>query len=80
MSDRISIRPRISVTAVKADIEAALRRRANADARSIAVVVNGTEVTLTGSAHSWSERELATDTAWAMPGVANVVNHIEVTY
>jgi osmotically-inducible protein OsmY len=38
------------------------------------------EVTLTGDVHSWSERELAANSAWNAPGVRNVVNKISLSY
>jgi osmotically-inducible protein OsmY len=78
VSDQITIKPSTSAVAVKADIEAALRRRADEDTKAIAVTVKGSKVTLTGTVRSWADRELATDAAWGMPGVYNVVDNIEV--
>ncbi|MEB0059722.1 MULTISPECIES: BON domain-containing protein [unclassified Variovorax] len=78
VSNQITIKPSTSVAVVKSDIEAALKRRANADAASIAVTVNGTKVTLSGTARSWSDRELAVAAAWAAPGVYNVQDDIAV--
>ena len=80
VSNQIAIKPKVSVSVVKSDIEAALKRRAQADAQKIAVEVRGADVTLTGTVHSWSERDLATHSAWGTPGVHNVVNNITVTY
>ena len=80
VSQNIAIKPKVSLSAVKSDIEAALKRRAHADAQKISVEVRGNDVTLTGSVHSWSERDLATHSAWGTPGVRNVVNNITVTY
>jgi osmotically-inducible protein OsmY len=80
VSDQIVIKPKVSVSAVKADIEAALKRRAHTDAQAISVSVKGTDVTLTGKVHSWSERELATNSAWGTPGVYNVIDNIELVY
>jgi osmotically-inducible protein OsmY len=71
---------KISAPVVKADIEAALKRRAQNDARDISVSVHGSDVTLSGKAHSWSERELATNTAWGTPGVRKVVDNITLAY
>jgi osmotically-inducible protein OsmY len=76
VSDEIVIKPTLTSALVKADIEAALRRRATVDAQAIAVRVSGSEVTLTGTVHAWSERDLATNTAWATPGVSNVVDKL----
>jgi osmotically-inducible protein OsmY len=80
ISDQISIKPKASSKVVKSDIEAALKRRATNDARKISVEVQGSDVTLTGSVHSWSERDLARDSAWGSPGVRNVVDKMTVSY
>ena len=78
--ENIAIKSKVSLSAVKSDIEAALKRRAHADAQKISVEVRGADVTLSGTVHSWSERDLATHSAWGTPGVHNVVNNITVTY
>jgi osmotically-inducible protein OsmY len=80
VNDQLVIKPKISAPVVKADIEAALKRRAQKDAQDISVSVHGTDVTLSGKVHSWSERELATNTAWASPGVKRVVDNITLAY
>jgi len=74
VSDQIDVKPGVVAGDVKSDIEAALKRRARTDARDVVVDVHGADVTLTGTVHSWSERELATDSAWGAPGVRNVVD------
>ena len=80
VSDEIAIKPKVSSTAVKSDIEAALKRRAPADAHKINVDVKGADVTLTGTVSSWAERDLATHSAWGTPGVHNVVDKMTMTY
>jgi osmotically-inducible protein OsmY len=80
VNDHLVIRPKVSAPVVKADIEAALKRRAQRDANEISVSVQGTDVTLSGRVHSWSERELATHTAWSSPGVKSVVDNITLAY
>ena len=80
VSNQIAIKPGVSSSAVKSDIEAALQRRAKADAQKISVQVRGADVTLTGTVHSWSERDIARHTAWGTPGVRNVVDHITIAY
>ena len=80
VSDQIVVKPKVSLSAVKSDIEAALKRRATADAQKISVGVRGADVTLTGTVHSWSERDLARDSAWGTPGVRNVVDNITIAY
>ena len=76
----MEIKPSLSATVVKSDIEAALKRRAAADAKSIAVDVEGGDVTLTGTVHSWSERDLATRSAWGTAGVRNVIDKMNLVY
>lgn len=80
VSDQITTKPKVSSTAVKSDIEAALKRRAKADAHRISVEVQGADVTLTGKVHSWSERDLARYTAWGTAGVQHVFDHLTVGY
>lgn len=76
LSDQITLRAKPSHSVVKSDIEAALKRNADQDASAIAVTVHGSDVTLSGTVHSWHERERATHTAWGSPGVRNVVDHM----
>ncbi|MEO5796804.1 MAG: BON domain-containing protein [Rhodoferax sp.] len=80
VSDQIGIKAKVSLDTVKSEIEAALKRRAKTDAQNIGVEVRGNDVTLTGSVHSWSERELATLSAWSAPGVQNVWDKMTVAY
>lgn len=80
VSNQITIKTKVSAPVVKSDIEAALKRRAQQDAHEISVSVHGTDVTLTGTVHSWSERELARNTAWGTPGVRSVVDNTTMSY
>jgi len=80
VSNQIAIKPSLLAVVVKSDIEAALRRGAIADAKTIAVDVKGADVTLTGTVHSWAERRLATRSAWGSPGVRNVVDKMNIAY
>lgn len=80
ISNQIAVQPRVSASQVKLDIEAALKRRAVADAKTIAVEVDGGDVTLTGTVHSWSERDLATHSAWGTAGVRSVTDKMNIVY
>jgi osmotically-inducible protein OsmY len=79
VSDQIAIKPKLSVGAVKFDIEAALNRRATRDGQKIIVDLKGAVVTLAGTVHSWSERALACQSAWGSPGVEKVIDNITVS-
>ncbi|MEO8281180.1 MAG: BON domain-containing protein [Ideonella sp.] len=80
VSNQIAIKPTLAATAVKSDIEAALKRRATDDANTISVAVKGGDVTLTGTVHSWDERDLAKRSAWGSSGVRNVVDKMTLAY
>lgn len=78
VSDNIVLKSVVSAAGVKADIEAALKRRATDDAKNIFVEVNGADVVLSGTTDTWTERSLASHSAWATAGVPGVVNNILV--
>ncbi len=80
VSNQIAIHPALSPGVIKADIEAAMKRRATSDARTIGVEVKGADVTLTGSVHSSAERDLATQAAWGSAGVRNVLDLMHLVY
>ncbi|WP_422015622.1 BON domain-containing protein [Roseateles sp.] len=80
VDNQIAVKPSLSAAVVKSDIEAALKRRATADAKAIAVDVKGADVTLSGTVHSWAERDLAKHSAWGTAGVRNVVDNMTLVY
>ncbi len=83
VSNQISIQHSVAAvmaTSVKSDIEAALLRTSIADAVNISVAVQGSVVTLSGTVHSWGERDKATYAAWGTPGVYNVVDNMTMVY
>lgn len=77
VTNRIALNPMASASAVKGDIEAALRRRAPAG--HVAVQVDGNHVTLSGHVASHAQRLQAVASAWAAPGVHHVVDDITLT-
>jgi osmotically-inducible protein OsmY len=78
--NEISIKPAAFAKIVKSEIEAALGRTSISDARKISVDVHGTDITLSGSVHSWADRETATNSAWGTPGVTNVVDMLTLSH
>ncbi len=80
VSNQIAIKPTVSMSAVKSEIEAALQRNASDDAKLITVEVHGADVTLKGKVHSWAERESATMSAWGTPGVRSVQDDMTLHY
>jgi osmotically-inducible protein OsmY len=78
VSNEIAIKAKPPQNTAKADIQAVLKRRAAVDAEPITVDVDGAKVTLSGTVHTWLDRQLANHAAWATPGVRNVVDHLKV--
>jgi osmotically-inducible protein OsmY len=76
VSDQIAVKPSVSSTLIKSDIEAALKRTAATDAQKIMVSVNGGDVTLSGTVRDGSERETANYAAWGTLGVRQVVDRM----
>jgi len=77
VSNTITIKPRVNALNLSDDIMSALRR-SWFDATTIKVTADGGKVRLTGTAHSWHERDVAASTAWAAPGATAVENNITV--
>jgi osmotically-inducible protein OsmY len=78
MANLIKVKPRVSATDISTQIEQALRRNAEVDARRITVSATDSKVHLYGSVRSSFEREEAERAAWAAPGVVEVVDHISI--
>jgi osmotically-inducible protein OsmY len=74
----IRVRPRLTPSALKARIEAALRRTAGIDTSRILVEVEGGKVTLIGRVRSLDEKEKAEQVAWSAPGVESVEDLLTV--
>ncbi|MFN9472181.1 BON domain-containing protein [Acidovorax sp.] len=80
VSDKIALKPWLTASAVRSDIEAALMRSSISDARKITVRLHGAEVTLAGTVNSWADRAIATNSAWGTPGVSSVVDKLSLAY
>ena len=72
------IKPKVKPADVQRQIEDAVKRNAELEAKNITVTAQGGEVILRGSVRSWAEREEAERAAWRAPGIVDVDNHIVV--
>ena len=71
-------RSRVLPTDLKQQIESALLRNAQTDARNITVEMEGGKVILRGTVRSYAEKQAAEETAWSAPGVSEVENSIVI--
>jgi len=77
--DLVSIKSTSTANALKENVQAALYRRAT-DASSIKIDTVGGKVTLSGSTSSWCAMKDASNAAWTVPGVTEVVDHMTIAY
>lgn len=78
VSNLVKVKPKVSPADVEKKIHEALSRQADREARQLAIAVDGSQVTLRGTVHSWTERDAVQGAAWATPGVSMVVNDLLV--
>lgn len=78
VTNGIVVKARVKAADVQAQIEAAFRRSAEIDARRINVAAADGTVVLSGSVHSWAERQQAERAAWAAPGVVQVDDRLAI--
>jgi osmotically-inducible protein OsmY len=74
----ISIKPTVQAPDVRAKIKAALKRNAAVEADNISIAIEGGKVTLSGEVDSWGKDDIVRNTAWAAPGVTEVVDNLVV--
>jgi osmotically-inducible protein OsmY len=77
-SNQITINPKVNTSNINDDIMHALHRSWFFDPKTINVSADEGEVRLSGTVRSWHERQVAAATAWAAPGVTDVVNDIVI--
>jgi osmotically-inducible protein OsmY len=78
VSNQATIKPTSKASNIKKDIEFALSRSWSSHTNTITVSETDGEVQLSGTVHSWHDRKMAVDAAWAAPGVTEVENDIMV--
>jgi osmotically-inducible protein OsmY len=78
ISNEITLRIRPLAGNLSRRIEEALTRQAIREAKHIQVSVDGSTVKLTGTVHSWQERDAAQGVAWTAPGVRAVINELKL--
>ncbi len=78
ISNEIRLRTTPKAANLSHRIEEALTRQALREAKHIQVDVDGATVKLSGTVHSWQERDAAQGVAWSAPGVHTVINELRV--
>lgn len=78
VTNDIRLRPRVSTSDIKHEIEDAFRRNAVIDASLVKVDASGSEVILRGEVRSWAEHDQAQASAWSAPGVTHVKNELSI--
>ena len=78
VDNQIAVKPTEAPADAEKRIVAALHGHATLDARRIQVTAEGSRVILTGSVHSFIEKNEAGRAAWAGPGITFVENLISV--
>jgi len=81
LTENIGLKSRAAPTGgIKADIEAALRRRLDSNLQDITVAVNDGDVTLSGRVQSLWDRERARELAWSSVGVKHVKDDLRISF
>jgi len=78
VSNQMTIKLRVDAVGLSDDIMHALHRSWFFDPTTVHVRADGGRVVLTGSVHSYYERQIAAQTAWSSPGATSVQNDITV--
>jgi osmotically-inducible protein OsmY len=74
----MTVTPGAKPSDVREKIRAALDRHVSAEVGNIGIDVSGGKVTLTGKVNAWTERQIIEQAAWAVPGVTEVDDRIDL--
>lgn len=78
ITNLVTVLSRIHPSDVQKKITAAFERNAIIDANDIKIATQDDKVTLSGTVRSYAEKRDAERAAWNVPGIASVVNNLEV--
>jgi osmotically-inducible protein OsmY len=78
VTNLIAVHPMVPSQELKVEVETALQRCADIDARHIVVEVDGDCCRLWGCVGSLAQREAAERAAWSAPGLRELSNHLTI--
>jgi osmotically-inducible protein OsmY len=78
ITNAITLRPAPTPEDVKGQIEDALNRQSVMEGAVIQVSAQGGTIILSGNVHSWAQRVAVRHTAWAAPGVSDVIDDLRM--
>ena len=78
VTNQVTIKPHVDTARLQDDIQLALHRSIFFQPEKVHVSAQDGRVKLTGTVHSWRERQTAASTAWAARGATSVENDLIV--
>ena len=78
VTNLITVKPKVSPSAIQQKISSAFHRSATIDAARITAEVSGSKVTLRGNVRSFVEKEDAERAAWNAPGVTSIESKLQI--